>query len=77
LHGARRPPLADRQSEHERLLRQCLAKSADLRAWDQADLDAIAAELNARPRRILVWAPHPAAENRVFSTGSGPIQTGS
>lgn len=35
-----------------RLLRQYLPKSADLRRFDQADLDAIACELNHRPRRI-------------------------
>jgi len=33
------------------LLRQYLAKSADLRVFTQADLDAIADELNDRPRR--------------------------
>ena len=35
------------------LLRQYLAKGADLRQFDQAALDAIAAELNGRPRQIL------------------------
>jgi IS30 family transposase len=35
------------------LLRQYLAKGADLRRFDQAALDAIAAELNGRPRQTL------------------------
>jgi IS30 family transposase len=35
-----------------RLLRQYLPKSADLRRFDQAGLDAIAYELNHRPRRL-------------------------
>ena len=35
------------------LLRQYLAKGADLRRFDQAALDAIAAELNGRPRPTL------------------------
>jgi IS30 family transposase len=35
------------------LLRQYLAKGADLRQFDQAALDAIAAELNGRPRQTL------------------------
>ena len=35
------------------LLRQYLAKSVDLRRFDQAALDAIAAELNGRPRQTL------------------------
>ena len=37
------------------LLRQYLPKSADLRRLDQAALDAIAAELNGRPRQTLDW----------------------
>jgi IS30 family transposase len=35
------------------LLRQYLSRGADLRQLDQADLDAIAAELNGRPRQTL------------------------
>jgi transposase, IS30 family len=35
------------------LLRQYLPKNADLRQFDQATLDAIAAELNGRPRQTL------------------------
>jgi IS30 family transposase len=35
------------------LLRQYLPKSSDLRGFDQAALDAIAAELNGRPRQTL------------------------
>jgi IS30 family transposase len=35
------------------LLRQYLARGADLRQLDQAALDAIAAELNGRPRQTL------------------------
>jgi IS30 family transposase len=35
-----------------RLLRQYLPKGADLRRLSQADLDAIADELNNRPRKV-------------------------
>ena len=37
------------------LLRQYLAKTGDLRAFDQAALDAIAIRLNDRPREVLGW----------------------
>ena len=39
-----------------RLLRQYLAKNADLRRFTQADLDTIAARINERPRKVLGWA---------------------
>lgn len=38
-----------------RLLRQYLAKNADLRTLTQRDLNDIAARINARPRRVLGW----------------------
>jgi len=37
------------------LLRQYLPKAGDLGTYSQADLDAIAAELNGRPRETLGW----------------------
>jgi len=37
------------------LLRQYLPRSADLKPLTQADLDAVAAELNGRPRQTLGW----------------------
>ena len=39
-----------------RLLRQYLHKSADLRIFSQEDLDRLADRLNDRPRRVLGWA---------------------
>lgn len=39
-----------------RLLRQYLAKGADLRAFSMQDLDDIARRINTRPRRVLEWA---------------------
>lgn len=39
-----------------RLLRQYLAKNADLRSFSIRDLDDIAERINTRPRRVLDWA---------------------
>ena len=39
-----------------RLLRQYLAKGADLRQFSLRDLDDIAHRINTRPRRVLDWA---------------------
>jgi IS30 family transposase len=37
------------------LLRQYFPKGTDLRAHSRQDLDAVAAQLNARPRKTLGW----------------------
>jgi len=50
------PPLAARHQRKHWLLRQYLHKNADLSALTQDDVDAIAAMLNHRPRRVLGWA---------------------
>ncbi|XUK64014.1 hypothetical protein ABMA10_18795 [Plantibacter sp. RU18] len=39
-----------------RLLRQYLAKGADLRDFSRRDLDEIALRINTRPRHVLNWA---------------------
>ncbi|WGW12579.1 IS30 family transposase [Saxibacter everestensis] len=39
-----------------RLLRQYLAKGADLRRFSRVDLEGIADRINTRPRRVLGWA---------------------
>jgi hypothetical protein len=53
-----RPALAlaaRQQREHNGLLRRYFPKSTDLSACTRARLDAVAVELNARPRKTLGW----------------------
>jgi len=50
--GDARPPGANTN----RLLRQYLAKSADLCRFSLRELDDIAGRINSRPRRVLDWA---------------------
>jgi IS30 family transposase len=52
------------------LLRQYLPRSTDLRSLSQDEFDAIAAELNGRPRQTLGWrSPSEAFAEAVASTG--------
>lgn len=55
-----------------RLLRQYLAKGADLTAFSTHELDELAARINARPRRVLGWEtaashflPHLSSTSRI------------
>ena len=52
------------------LLRQYLPRSTDMRAISQEEFDAIAAELNGRPRQTLGWrSPSEVFAEAVASTG--------
>ncbi len=57
------------------LLRQYFPKGSDLRTHGPGDLAAVAAELNARPRKTLGWDTPPdgsACELVPHRTASGP-----
>jgi IS30 family transposase len=55
------------------LLRQYFPKGTDLSRHSKADLELVAAELNARPRKTLIWNNPAEALTRLLS---GPITTG-
>ena len=56
-----------------RLLRQYLAKNADLRSFTQTDLDTIATRINERPRKVLDWASSHDAFTDSLNTINGAL----
>lgn len=55
------------------LLRQYFPKGTDLSGYTQADLDAVAAELNDRPRQTLEWLkPVEVLEKLLIAAGGAP-----
>jgi transposase, IS30 family len=54
------------------LLRQYLPKGEDLNKYTAADLDNVAAELNARPRKTLAWQTPAQALNKLLSDPQQP-----
>ena len=65
--SARRPARGSGRSNENTngLLRQYFPKGSDLRAHGPGDLAAVAAELNARPRKTLGWDTPPARLRRL------------
>lgn len=54
------------------LLRQYLPKNEDLSRFSQAQLDAIAAELNDRPRKTLQWLKPVEAYSQLVGVATAP-----
>jgi IS30 family transposase len=58
------------------LLRQYFPKGTDLSRWDAADIEAVAATLNSRPRKTLGWkTPAEALDEHIRSLGQGGVAT--
>jgi IS30 family transposase len=56
------------------LLRQYFPKGTDLSRWDASDIEAVAATLNARPRKTLGWkTPAEALDEHLRSLGQGGV----
>jgi IS30 family transposase len=56
------------------LLRQYFPKGTDLSRWDAADIEAVAATLNARPRKTLGWkTPAEALDEHLRSIEQGGV----
>ncbi|WP_416211560.1 transposase, partial [Frankia sp. Cas3] len=49
------------------LLRQYFPKSTDLSGYSQTELDAVAAEVNGRPRKVLGWKTPAEAYNEAHN----------
>ena len=58
------------------LLRQYFPKGTDLARWNRDDLNAIAATLNSRPRKVLGWkTPAEALDELLFSLQNSGVAT--
>ena len=70
---ARSPWQRGTNENTNRLLRQYLAKNADLRSFTQTDLDTIATRINERPRKVLGWASSHDAFTDSLNTINGAL----
>ena len=58
------------------VLRQYFPKGTDLARWTRAELDAVAAALNSRPRKVLGWkTPTEALRDHVRSIQQASVAT--
>ena len=58
-----------------RLLRQYFPKGTDLSGYTQAELDAVADELNNRPRKTLGWRKPTEVLNEFLVEAGGALTT--
>lgn len=57
------------------LLRQYFPKGTDLSGYSQAELDAVAEELNGRPRETLGWLKPVEAHNKLLLEAGDALTT--
>jgi hypothetical protein len=57
------------------LLRQSFPKGTDLSRWTPADLAAVAAAWNSRPRKTLHWTPAEALDEHLLSAQQAGVAT--
>jgi IS30 family transposase len=67
---------AGHEREHQRTLASVLPQGTDVSRWRREEIEAVAAALNARPRKTLGWkTPAEAFDEHLRSPNDGGVAT--